>query len=480
MSELEWRQLVEKSLRGRSFDRWAHKTYNGFSISPLYASSSEPSTLISQSLSHPLCFMARIDHPSSQEAFYQVQEEDAGEATGLSLIFDSAPEAYGWGIPLKNTLEVLNFYSDIHQNKNRQEILDPLIESLSRHNPLLIEAGEKTNHLASLIIKSYETNRIQKVVFGDPCATSLLRGEIAGKLEEHISKRSEILKESAQKGFPAPNLLIDGSCIHAAGGSEAQELAYVLALSVNFLRTCSYRNIPLDYAYQALSVSLVADTDIFLTIAKLRAMRLLWACLGESCQLPFRSLSLHVKTAWRMMTRQDPWTNILRTGLAAFGAFIGQANHLTILPFTQACGLPDNIARRLARCTFLIFLEESHLNRVQDPTAGSGAFEALTHHLCEKSWSLFQDIEKRGGFESALLSGWFQGEVKEIAQNRLKDIASGEASFIGITDFPYREENKIGLIRPFSLSQFKAMSQASSHLALSPLRLAESLEELAH
>ena len=110
-----------------------------------------------------------------------------------------------------------------------------------------------------------------------------------------------------------------------------------------------------------LSFLLVADADEFLTVAKLRALRRLWARVEQACGLEPKPIRLHAETAWRMTTRRDPWVNMLRTTVAAFSAGIGGADAITVLPFTAALGLPDAFARRIARNTQLILLDESNL-----------------------------------------------------------------------------------------------------------------------
>src|SRR6516164_3551903 len=98
-----------------------------------------------------------------------------------------------------------------------------------------------------------------------------------------------------------------------------------------------------------------------------------------------------------MMTARDPYLNVMRGAIAAFAAGLGGADSVSVLPHTLAIGLPDSLARRLARNAQLILLRESHLGFVADPAAGSGAFEALTLALCDKAWRLFQEAERAGG-----------------------------------------------------------------------------------
>ncbi len=138
---------------------------------------------------------------------------------------------------------------------------------------------------------------------------------------------------------------------------------------------------------------LAADADQFLTMAKFRALRKLWARVEEACGLTPKPAFISAETAWRMMTRRDPSVNMLRATIAAFSAGLGGADAISVLPFTAALGLPDCFARRIARNTELILLDESNLAKVADPAAGSGGIEDLTDQMCRAAWTLFQEIE---------------------------------------------------------------------------------------
>ena len=109
-----------------------------------------------------------------------------------------------------------------------------------------------------------------------------------------------------------------------------------------------------------------------------------------------------------MMTRRDPYVNMLRATVAVFAAGLGGADAVTVLPFTLARGLPERFARRIARNTQLVLLAESHLGKVADPTAGAGVIEDLTDQLCGSAWTLFQWIEAGGGAAAVLQQGLIQ------------------------------------------------------------------------
>ena len=131
------------------------------------------------------------------------------------------------------------------------------------------------------------------------------------------------------RGFKGPFALADGRPVHDAGGSEAQELAFALAVAVAYLRALEAGGIALDVARAAISFRLVADADQFLTMAKFRALRLLWARVEESCGLTPRPVFIAAETAWRMLTQRDPYVNMLRATMATFSAGLGGADSIT-------------------------------------------------------------------------------------------------------------------------------------------------------
>ena len=172
---------------------------------------------------------------------------------------------------------------------------------------------------------------------------------------------------------------------------------------------------------------LIADADAFLTLAKFRALRRLWARVELACGLAPKPIRLHAETAFRMMTKVNPWMNICRATVAVFSAGLGGADAIAVLPFSLALGLPDDFARRIARNTQALLIEEASLAKVADPAAGAGAFEALTEQLCGRAWALFQDFEKAGGMIKSLEAGLPQREIAAAAAARRQTIAYGFA-----------------------------------------------------
>jgi methylmalonyl-CoA mutase len=250
----------------------------------------------------------------------------------------------------------------------------------------------------------------------------------------------------AAQGFRGPFAAADGRIVHNAAGSEAQELAFVIASGAAYLRALEGSGIALDAARGMICFRLAADADQFMTIAKFRALRKLWAGVETACGLPAKPAYVSAETAWRMMTQRDPWVNMLRTTIAVFSAGVGGADAVTALPFTAAIGLPDRFARRIARNTSLLLLEEANIARVADPAAGSGGIEDLTDKLCRAAWTLFHETETAGGLGAMLVSGVFQDKVAGVCAQREATIADRKNVLTGTNDYANLAEMQVKVL----------------------------------
>ncbi|WP_328722947.1 methylmalonyl-CoA mutase subunit beta [Streptomyces sp. NBC_00247] len=239
-------------------------------------------------------------------------------------------------------------------------------------------------------------------------------------------------------------LAVDALPYHEAGGSAAEELGLSLATGVAYLRALTEAGLSAEAAFGRLEFRYAATADQFLTIAKLRAVRRLWARVAEACGVPGAGVQRqHVVTSPVMMTRRDPWVNMLRTTVACVAAGVGGADSVTVLPFDQELGLPDAFARRIARNTSTILMEESHLARVIDPAGGSYYVEQLTDQLAHAAWGFFQTIEKAGGQAAALRSGLVADRLTATWATRSRKLATRREPVTGVSEFPLVSEEPV-------------------------------------
>jgi len=242
-------------------------------------------------------------------------------------------------------------------------------------------------------------------------------------------------------------ITVDGPAFHNRGADASWELAGVLAAATDYLRLLTNAGSGVPAALDQISVRLVADDDQFMSIAKLRAARRLWGRIAEVLGHPDSgALRIHAVTSPAMMTQRDPWVNMLRTTVAVFGAGVGGADTVAALPFDSAIpgGLPGatpDFARRIARNTQLLLLEESHIGRVLDPAGGSWYVEELTETLAAQAWSQFQAIEARGGFRDAV--DYLSAQIRQTRDRRADDIAHRRTAVTGVNEFPDLGETEL-------------------------------------
>ncbi|MFE0761645.1 methylmalonyl-CoA mutase family protein [Streptomyces smyrnaeus] len=239
--------------------------------------------------------------------------------------------------------------------------------------------------------------------------------------------------------------VVDTLPYHEAGGSPARELGYALATGVAYLRDMAEAGLPVEAACGQLEFRYAATADQFATIAALRAARTLWSRVVQACGAPAYAGAQrqHAVTSPVMMTRRDPWVNMLRTTVATLAAGVGGADAVTVLPFDHALGLPDAFARRIARNTSTILLEESHLAGVIDPAGGSWYVESLTDELARTAWAHFQEIEGAGGMAAALHDGLVAEQLRVGWAERSRALARRSEPITGVSEFPLLDERPV-------------------------------------
>ena len=245
------------------------------------------------------------------------------------------------------------------------------------------------------------------------------------------------------QGTPAIVFRADGHPYHAGGASAGQELGATLATATAYLRDLDRAGLPIDCARKRIGFRVAVDTDVFVSIAKVRALRKLWGRVCESCGADARGTVIEAITANRMMASREVHLNLLRTTAAAFAGAVAGVDALTVLPLDDALGLPSPEARGLARNVQLILQHETGVERVVDPLGGSAYLEALTQDLARQAWSVFQLIEAGNGMP-AMLHGGSVGEwVAATWSKREKNIAKRLDPITGVSMFPFLHEKRV-------------------------------------
>src|SRR6202790_2982007 len=462
----DWRKLVDGVLKGASFERLVSKTADGLKIEPIYPRARGAGPIAGRPAAAPWQIMQRIDHPDAAIANAHALRDLENGASGLTLVFAGANGAHGFGLePSAAAVE---------------KVLDGIF--VDAGISIELQVGPQSRmaaiHVAEFVKRKGLSPAACDIRFGlDPIGACAVWGSSPYAWAEIVPAVTGAIKGLAALGFKASFAPADGRVIHDAGGSEVQELAFVLAVGVAYLRAVESAGVALEDAQGMIYARLSSDADQFLTMAKFRALRLLWARIEQACGLAPSPLFIAAETAWRMLTQRDPYVNMLRATIATFAAAVGGASSINVLPHTQALGVPDPFARRVARNTQLVLLEESNLARVSDPAAGSGTLEAMTHALCTAAWSAFREIESAGGVWAALETGLIQRHAAAVRAERERAVARRTEILTGTNEYPNINEVLPAVldVAPAALPKDEAAIGAA---ALPRIRLAEPFEQL--
>ncbi|MCR6031314.1 methylmalonyl-CoA mutase [Nocardioides sp. zg-579] len=247
--------------------------------------------------------------------------------------------------------------------------------------------------------------------------------------EEDLVAVARLAREKGVLG-----VVVDATVAHDLGASDAQELGYSMWVGARVLRVLSAAGIDVAEAARLVEFRYAATDEQFPTIAKLRAARRLWARVLELSEVPADVLPAqrqHVVTSRPMMSKYDPYVNMLRTTVAAFSAGVGGADAVTVLPFDSPLGRPDLFGRRIARNTSHLLVDEAHVAKVADPAGGSYAVEKLTDDLAVAGWDVLGRLEEGASLDDA---------IAETVARREREIATRKRPITGLTEFPHLAE----------------------------------------
>ncbi|MGE0597060.1 MAG: methylmalonyl-CoA mutase family protein [Hyphomonadaceae bacterium] len=425
--EADWRALVEKGLKGAGWDKLIAKTADGIPIQPLYR---EPDIHTAMDVSglpgaapfirgarHGAWAIRQIyDHPSPEQTNRDILTDLEGGVSSIEVVTHFAGGARGVRIVRAQDLDLV--------------LAGVFLDAA----PVALDAGQQGFWLAEQVAAKLRGASGEGVAFNlDPLASYFRSG---GGAKAEMDDAVRFARAMGDAMPAATTLRADARPVHEAGGTEAQEIAAALASGVTYLRALTTNGMSAAGAARTILFTLAVGPDTLIEAAKLRALRLCWARILEASGVEpaHRAARIHAVTSRRMMTRYDAWSNILRTTTAAFGAAVGGADAITTLPFTDALGLPTPLARRIARNTPHVLLEESRLGHVADPAGGSWFVEKLTRELAATAWAKLQAIETKGGLVADLDVFW--REIAEARAARQARINSRRESITGISDFP--------------------------------------------
>lgn len=459
-----WVAEVEKALKGAPFDkRMFTRTYEGITLRPIYRREDWPAegdpsgfpgavpmTRGSRAAGNRVAdwdVRQCYSHPDLDKANEIILNDLARGVSSLHLHLDTAARSGRDvdGDPVGSGVDGLMVYS--------LDDLDRLLTGVQLDlAPVALKAGAAFLPAAALLMALWHRRRVKPEAalgaFGaDPIGTLAATGTLPMSLDEALLLMARLAKHTAAAYPKVLAVEVNTTPWHNAGCTETQDLAIAMATAVAYVKAMLNAGMTADAACQQILFTLSVPADQFLGIAKLRAARKMWARVAEAfgASEPARAMRLHAVSAMRMMTKRDPWVNILRGTVACFSAAVAGAETITVHPFTAALGPDNELSRRVARNTHVILAEETNLSKVIDPPGGSWYVEVRTDEIAKVAWGEFQAIEKEGGIATALEQGSLADRIAAVWAQRAKNIATRRDPITGVSEFPNIQEAPLNL-----------------------------------
>ena len=450
-SPLEWREAAQKALKERPIESLMHLDADQLVTRPLYAWATGVQPIFAP-------------RPSDAEGrawdVRTLVEGDDAETVNAAVLTDLENGAAS--VLLKGRV--------LSDSTPLARALEGVALELA---PVALDAGiDGPDAANALAVVAKGSPRAKLRFHMDPISAFAQAGGAPRSVEDHLSLAANTAARHAGAYPDATFFLASGRVAHEAGGSAAQELAFAAANVVACVKAAAEAGMSVEAALRGTVVGLSVDAEYFDALAKVRAMRLIWTSLAQAFGVAAPAI-IEARSSRRMLSARDPWPNLLRLTAAGFAGAVGGADVVVLDGFTRPTGAPDAFARRQARNTQLILMEEANLGRVDDPAAGSWYLDARTRDLAEAGWAEFQVIEAEGGLVEALKGSVIQPRIARARAVREAALTNGAAQIIGVTKYVDAD------VRSAPVEAADAAPSAVERVCepLTPIRFAAAFEE---
>ncbi len=456
-----WEAEIVQSLKGKTPESLVTSTYEGIQARPIY-NYADVSGIIGKACRYPGVYP--FDRGSTAAGYKSAHWHIAQEF--------GYPDASAFNQALKSDLEqgqnavVLNLDyasslqidptgakedeigykgTSICHLKDLEKALDGI--DLTKY-PVYIKNGSDTLPIASFLAALTEKKGIKNLTGGlliDPLAWLEENGSLPYSIEDLFRRQSELLKWGIKNQPEYRFINADASLYNESGANAVQEIAFVLAKGVEYLRGMQSNALPAGEIAKRMIFSFSTGTNFFMEIAKFRAARMLWSKItkefgyGEKS----RQMFIYAGTCKWNKSKLDAHTNLLRATSETLSAILGGCNAINTGNFDASFGLPNEFSRRISRNIQVILHEECNLTDTVDPAAGSWYLESLVSELSGKAWDLFRSIEKEGGYLKAFEKGIMNTEIESVKNKRVKNLFTRKDVLVGINKYPNLNEKHI-------------------------------------
>src|SRR5262245_30554914 len=479
----QWKASVVADLKGAPFEKkLVTRTPEGIDIQPLYTAADWPSdgdhsgfpgflpmTRGSRTVGHALGgwdIRQEHLHADPAEANKAILEDLEHGVTSIQLRLDAAACA-GLDADAREAAELCGRDGVMADSLGDFEAVFGGVQLDIA--PASLDAGAAFLPAAALLAASLRRRKLEptsvRCAFNaDPLGALMSEGQLPVSFDVALAQMADLAAWTAANYPHATAVEVNTGAYHHAGATSTQDLAFACATAVEYLRAMTGAGLDVDTAIRQVVFGLSVGCHFFQAIAKLRALRTMWAKVvttvgGNAAAV--QATRIQVRTSRRVLTRRDPWVNLLRNTVCCFAGAVGGPDSITTAPLDAAIGPSDEFSRHLARNTQIILLEESHLNRVIDQAGGSWFLERVTDQLAERAWALFQAIGGRGGMIRAATEGWVADQIRTVGGTRERSLPTRKQAVTGVSEHPNVSEQPV--IRP-KLARAKLRPEASARL----------------
>lgn len=454
----EWKAACEALLKGAPFEKKMFtKTYEGITFDPMYARKHTEDILpkgvmpgmgdylrgvdAAGYIGKPWGIAQACDETLPAENNELLRHEHDKGATIYHIVLDTASRT---GVDARQAETVGDTGTSVTTVEDMHVLLTGL--DLAKF-PLYVYAGANAVPLLALVAAARRASgedmaEVRGIVGADPIGALAADGKLPASLDAHYDSLAAAARWATVNAPHLRTVFVRSDVYSNGGANDVQEVASVLATATAYLRALCERGLTIDEAASQIAFAFSMGANFFLQIAKLRAVRPLWAqivgAFGGSAEA--QKMRIHARPALFFKTIYDPYVNMLRNTTEIFSGVVGGIDSFESAPFDEPIRKGDEFSRRIARNVQIMLQEEFGLLQPIDPAGGSWAVETLTRQMKEKIWAEFQRIEKEGGIIAALRAGSLQESVAAVLAARFKNADLRRDRIVGNNMYPNMTE----------------------------------------
>ena len=454
----EWKEACEALLKGAPFEKVMFtKTYEGITFDPMYTRKHTEAILpksvmpgmgdylrgvdAAGYIGKPWGIAQACDETLPAENNELLRHEHDKGATIYHIVLDTASRT---GVDARQAETVGDTGTSVTTVEDMHVLLTGL--DLAKF-PLYVYAGANAVPLLALVAAARRASgedmaEVRGIVGADPIGALAADGKLPVSLDAHYDSLAAAARWATVNAPHLRTVFVRSDVYSNGGANDVQEVASVLATATAYLRALCERGLTIDEAASQIAFAFSMGANFFLQIAKLRAVRPLWAqivgAFGGSAEA--QKMRIHARPALFFKTIYDPYVNMLRNTTEIFSGVVGGIDSFESAPFDEPIRKGDEFSRRIARNVQIMLQEEFGLLQPIDPAGGSWAVETLTRQMKEKIWAEFQRIEKEGGIIAALRAGSLQESVAAVLAARFKNADLRRDRIVGNNMYPNMTE----------------------------------------